>query len=140
MRYRASQGLSPIPLCKHLNTVAAVKIQDMLANPPRGSCNMHSWSESPRWSSCCYRGGADGKCMWDKPKELTPYRGAGYEVACGGGGALSAKGAIDCWRGSQGHSNVILNRGMWTDSWGAVGVGIRGNYAVAWFGKEPCPA
>lgn len=140
MRYRASAGLPPIPLCKHLNTVASVKVQVMLASPPGNGCNMHSWSQSPRWSGCCYRGGSDGKCMWDKPRELSGYRGNGYEVSCGGSGGLTPKGAIDCWRGSQAHSDVILNRGMWRDSWGAVGVGISGKYAVAWFGKEPCPA
>jgi uncharacterized protein YkwD len=142
MRHRAAHGLPRIPLCNHLNTVAAVKVQDNQANPPSGRCNLHSWSESPRWSGCCYTADhSQGKCMWDKPRELTAYKGDGFEISHAVFGArVTPKGAVDGWKGSPGHNDVILNRGTWRAEWHAIGVGISEGYAVAWFGKEPCPA
>jgi hypothetical protein len=140
MRARASRGLSSIPMCSHLNTVAALKVADMQASRPSGRCNMHSWSQSPRWSGCCYTSDhAHASCMWNKPRELTSYRGNGFEIAHGAWGAnVTPRGAVQSWMGSPSHRDVMLNAGMWGQRWGAIGVGISDNNAVAWFGKESC--
>jgi hypothetical protein len=142
MRYRAENGLPEIPLCDALNTVAALKVQDNQDNPPSGPCNMHSWSESPRWSGCCFTGSFapdESKCMWDKPRELTAYTGNGFEISHGGG-MVTPESAVEGWKGSPPHSDVILNQGIWDQQWQAVGVGMSDNYAAVWFGNEPCPA
>jgi len=139
MRARASRGLPSIPMCGHLNKVAAIKIANLQANRPSGQCNMHSWSQSASWSGCCYTGNQQASCMWNKPRELTGYRGKGYEVAHGGWGAnVTPQSAVQGWLGSPAHRDVLLNGGPWGQRWAAVGVGISGNYAVAWFGHESC--
>jgi uncharacterized protein YkwD len=79
--------------------------------------------------------------MWDKPYELTPYVEYGYEIACGAAGFdIDAGTALECWKGSPPHNEVILNQGIWsTDTWNSIGVGVYGGYAVVWFGKEADP-
>lgn len=140
MRARASRGLPSIPMCGHLNKVAAIKVADLQATHPSGQCNMHSWSRSPSWSGCCYTSNhAQANCMWNKPRELSGYRGNGYEVAHGAPGAnVTPQSAVQGWLGSPAHRDVLLNGGIWGERWGAVGVGISDNYAVAWFGRESC--
>jgi uncharacterized protein YkwD len=76
--------------------------------------------------------------MWDKPKEIAGYEGAGYEIAFFSSGDFTAKLALESWKKSPGHHNVIINKDIWKEmKWGAIGVGIQGNYAVIWFGVEP---
>jgi uncharacterized protein YkwD len=150
MRSRASRGLPKIPLCGHLNTVAAMHVADMQAHlkamGPR--CNLHSWSSKSdgRWTPCCFTGQpgrpAESACMWNKPRELSGYKGNGFEIShVMNGGPASPKSAVQGpfgWMNSPPHRDVMLNAGPWRDRWGAVGVGISQNYAVAWFGKEAC--
>ncbi len=79
--------------------------------------------------------------MWQKPKELTVYPGNGYENAAGGGDSITPQQAVDLWKGSSAHKDVMLNEGIWEDyPWGAVGAGLYQGYAVLWFGVEPDPA
>jgi uncharacterized protein YkwD len=76
--------------------------------------------------------------MWDKPRELTSYKGNGYEISYGiHGASVTADGALEGWKKSSEHNAVIINKGIWSDSnWNAIGVGISKGYAVVWFGKE----
>ena len=85
MEYRASIGLSKIPLSKSLTTVAQAHCYDLVTNKPDlGNCNAHSWSANGKWSSCCYTPDhKQSNCMWNKPKELTNYSDIGFEIACG---------------------------------------------------------
>lgn len=80
--YRQSKGLPAIPLSPRLTYVAQSHAWDVAANnPDQGSCNIHSWSGSPRWTPCCYT--PDHKqigCTTAKPEELTGYMGNGYEI------------------------------------------------------------
>lgn len=148
MRYRASLRLPRIPMCQHLNQVAAWHVYDLQTIHPTErfrlypACNTHTWSSSSRWTGCCFPDNAtpaQAKCMWDKPRELSAYRGNGYEIAYWSGGTAAPSAAVQWWKGSPGHNSVMVNGGGFKDSWGAVGVAIGQNYAVAWFGKEPCP-
>ena len=140
MDYRKSKGLPRIELSKSLTFVAQTHVKDLENNnPTNGRCNMHSWSNKGKWSSCCYTSDhAKASCMWDKPKELTDYQGTGFEIAFGGYGSYSAaaKGALDAWKKSGGHNAVIVNSGIWKRyNWQAIGIGIYGSYAVVWFGS-----
>ncbi|MEK8020269.1 MAG: PKD domain-containing protein [Candidatus Parabeggiatoa sp.] len=141
--YRAENGLPAIPFSNSLTYVAQTHVKDLQNHPPSGTCNMHSWSSNGAWSSCCYTSDhAQAQCMWDKPRELTPYPGNGYENAYGGssGYIATAQGALAGWKNSSGHNAVILNQNTWNNvTWQALGVGIYQSYAVLWFGKEVDP-
>lgn len=137
--YRESRGLDPIPISSDLTRVAQAHVDDLEANAPvTGACNLHSWSSGGDWSGCCYTDDhARSACMWDKPRELTGYDGNGYEIAATSSGKECASGALQQWRSSPGHHDVILNRGPWADlRWRAMGAAVLGGYAVAWFGEE----
>ena len=138
MEYRESLGLEVVPLSPALNRVARMHVQDLIEHPPKGRCNLHSWSNYGEWSSCCYNGSPKSfACMWDKPRELTTYTGNGYEIAYWSSADASADEALTGWKKSKGHNTVIINRGVWRDvQWKAIGIAIRGEYAVVWFGKE----
>ena len=100
---------------------------------------MHSWSDNGSWTACCYTSDhAKAKCMWDKPKELSSYKGNGFEIAFGTSGyTVNAAGALEAWKQSSGHNAVIINDGVWkTMKWQAVGIGIYKAYAVIWFGTQ----
>lgn len=143
MRYRSGRGLISIPLSPSLSHVAQVHARDLTDNmPAKGNCNMHSWSDRGAWTACCYTSDhRQASCMWNKPRELTSYPGNGYEISHGAwGAAVSAETALRGWKSSPGHNAVIINEGMWSRSWKAIGIGIYGNYAVVWFGHEDDPA
>jgi hypothetical protein len=143
-QYRAQNGLSSVPVSKSLGFVALTHVSDLHNNRPHApsQCNMHSWSSRGNWSACCYTPDhAQAQCMWNKPRELTAYPGNGFENAAGGGSDnMTAERALQLWRGSSLHNDVILNRGPWaTHPWRAVGGGIHKGFAVVWFGEEVDP-
>lgn len=141
MQYRKENNLSPVAFSKSLTIVAQTHVKDLITNQPnRGGCNLHSWSAIGSWTACCYTPDhAEAVCMWSKPRELTSYKGNGYEIACSTTALLiTAEIAISTWKKSVGHNEVILNKGIWkSHEWKAIGIGINGGYAVIWFGKEP---
>ena len=54
---------------------------------------------------------------------MTSFRGNGYEISAMGYGDVAA--ALRGWQSSEGHHNVILNRGIWANKrFEAMGVGI----------------
>ena len=143
MEYRKVNNLPTIPLSRSLTFVAKTHVKDLADHSPdRGNkCNMHSWSNNGDWVDCCYTSDhTQAKCMWDKPRELTSYQGNGYEISHGSPGysehVVTAESALNGWKNSPGHNNVIINQGIWTSRWKAIGIGIYKNYAVVWFGKE----
>lgn len=146
--YRKKNNLPPVPLSASLTKVARAHVEDLQKNKPdaRENCNMHSWSDQGNWSSCCYtRDHKEAACMWNKPGELTDYKGNGYEIAYGTsdpastGFEATAEKALAAWQGSPGHNAVILNKGNWKPEWNAIGIGIYKAYAVVWFGREKDP-
>jgi len=135
--YRASLKLPRVALSPALTKVAQAHVHDLNVNKPvAGSCNMHSWSKQGSWSSCCYDSSpAAAKCMWAKPKEIAGYKGKGYEIAANASGITPAH-ALKLWQDSQAHHAVMINKGIWKKPWVALGVAIKGDYAVAWFTDE----
>jgi len=140
--YRMMNGLQAIPLSPSLCNVAEQHTQDLYDNAPHApaGCNLHSWSDQGAWSACCYTPDhAEAQCMWDKPSELTVYPGYGYENAASG--VATAAGALNLWKNSSGHNDVILNQDIWTNlTWNAMGASIYQGYAVLWFGQQVDPA
>jgi galactitol-specific phosphotransferase system IIB component len=146
MEYREQLSLPPIPISLSLTKVARTHVDDLLQNKPnQGDCNMHSWSSKGNWTPCCYTPDhAQANCMWSKPRELTSYPGNGYEIACGPGNGnsmeilMTAESALNEWKASPGHNDVICNKDIWKEmKWNAIGICVSGSYAVAWFGEEP---
>lgn len=138
MKYRKENGLPEIPLSAALTYVAQTHVKDLADNnPDTGRCNAHSWSANGDWTPCCYTPDhAQAKCMWNKPRELTDYKGNGYEIAYWNSDKAKAAEALASWKSSSAHHAVILNRDIWDDRWNAIGIGVYQQYAVVWFGKE----
>lgn len=122
MRYRASLRLPSIPLCTHLNAVAAWHVYDLQNTPRQGNCGMHSWStrratagSTVQYSGCCYVTNqlttAMSNCMWNKPREISrgAYRGNGHEIAFMSGGRATPLEAVQGWKTSPSHRDVIVN-------------------------------
>ena len=137
--YRQEQGLSIVPYSVSLSIVAETHLDDLIQHYTiNDECNLHSWSENGNWTACCYTSDhAQAECMWNKPGELTNYKGAGYEIVAYKSSGITAEGALELWKDSEGHNNVISNLGTWSGvEWQAMGTAIRGDYAIAWFGQE----
>ena len=132
--YRKSLGLAEIPFSSKLTRVAQIHAADLRDHFSSGKCNMHSWSGKGEGFACCYTPDhKNAHCMWDKPQELTGYQEKGYEIS-----AMNTAPEVNWlnqWKGSPGHHQVIINNGIWkTIEWKAMGLAIRGEYAVVWFG------
>lgn len=145
MKYRKQNNLPEIPLSASLTYVAQTHCKDLVENFVRGNeCNMHSWSTKGKWSACCYTNDhKNASKMWNKPRELTNYKGNGYEIAfytwssANANYTATAAEALEGWKNSSGHNDVILNKSIWSDiKWNAIGIGIYRGYAVIWFGAE----
>lgn len=141
MEYRVEHGLMPILLSPSLTFVAQQHVRDLQTNPPSGECNLHSWSGNGEWTPVCYTADhAKAELMWNKPRELTQYKGAGYEIAHWYSLGATPLSAFEGWTHSTGHNNTILNLDVFADAtWRAIGIGIYGEYAVVWFGEEVDP-
>jgi len=144
MQYRQQNGLPIIPLSPSLTFVAQTHCKDLVVNKPKtANCNLHSWSTNGTWSSCCYTPDhQQAICMWNKPRELTNYKGDGFEIAFhiwrsdNATYTVTPQEALNGWKESQGHNDVILNKSIWNSiSWNAIGIGIYQGYATIWFGS-----
>ncbi len=136
--YRARYDLPPIPLSKSLSYVASTHVKDLfLNNPDRGSCNSHSWSANGYWKPFCYPRDENKKnSVWDKPKELTKYKGKGYEIVYWENSAAVIDSIIAFWKSVDYFNGFLMNTGKWNGmKWNAIGVSIYENYAAAWFGE-----
>jgi uncharacterized protein YkwD len=138
MQYRQGKSLPEIPISASLTCVAQTHVKDLSENYSSGtSCNMHSWSNKGSWTDCCYTDNhAKAACMWNKPREFTSYKGNGYEIAHWYSAGATAESALNGWKASSGHNEVIINGGSWTKKWNAIGIGIHKGFAVVWFGNE----
>ena len=135
--YRAGFNLPPIPLSKSLSYVASLHVKDLFTNhPDQAPCNFHSWSNKGQWKPFCYpRDEKKSNSVWDKPKELTGYKGKGYEIIYWENGEVNIDSIIPFWNTIDYFNSFLLNTGKWQDKkWMAIGVGIYQNYAAAWFG------
>ncbi|HET9487236.1 MAG TPA: CAP domain-containing protein [Chryseosolibacter sp.] len=140
MKYRKSKGLPPIALSAKLTQVAQVHARDLANNykfDPENKCNPHSWSKKGEWSSCCYTSDhKQAKCMWDKPKEISGYNSAGYEMAYYSSSGANAIEGLDGWKKSPSHNPMMINEGIWKQvTWKGIGIGIYKEYGIVWFGE-----
>jgi len=139
MDYRKEKGLPSVPISKSLTYVAQLHAKDVVNNKPdSGKCNLHSWSDKGNWTSCCYTSDhSKASCMWNKPKELTSYKGKGYEISYKSSVQITPESALNSWKNSSGHNAVIINEETWSIcKWNAIGIGIYKGYACVWFGME----
>lgn len=143
--YRQVNGLGPIAVSRWLATTGQWHSWDLTANNPVfGNCTMHSWSSARpmQWNPVCYAGPGQADGMWYKPREISGqvYTAIGFEIAAVDLGTISAFSAMQAWANSPAHADVILNRGVWSgQTWRGMGVGMVGEYAVAWFGNLTDP-
>jgi hypothetical protein len=142
--YREQNGLARVPVTVSLAAVAQWHVWDLSVNSPySGQCNLHSWSDNgDLWTAVCYTDDhANAGGMWSKPGEITAgvYTGAGYEIAYAG--SSNPASALNAWKSSSAHNDVILNAGVWDQfsPWPAMGIGMLGGYAVVWFGDVADP-
>lgn len=145
--YRESLGLPKLSLSKSLTTVARTHVADSNAHTPENQVdvrgiqgNLHSWSSYGSWTPVVYTSDHQYAAnMWSKPSELTSYPGSGFETSSRYSLSMTPDVALDSWKGSQGHNDVMTTQGMWSDL-KTMGVGIDGKYAHVWFGQDADPA
>jgi hypothetical protein len=135
--YRRQNNLTAIPLSKSMFYVAHSHVLDLNRhNGGSSECGLHSWSESGNWTPCCYAKEAGRtNCMNDKPKELTGYKGKGYEIIYWGSEKVVPADVIDFWKSTGVSNDMLLNQGKWKSKiWKSIGVGLVDGYASVWFG------
>lgn len=72
--------------------------------------------------------------MNEKPKEITGYKGKGWEMVYSSGEEARADEAFDLWISLDVTKDYLLNTGKWLKPWKAIGIGFYGDYACVWFG------
>ena len=88
--YRISLGKRPLNVSKSLTYVARTHNKDQvlhfennLKDDKGRPANMHSWSKYGNWTPIMYNKYGSRRPIWDKPKELTPYKSEGSEISAG---------------------------------------------------------
>ena len=146
--YRRQLGLREFSISKSLTKVARAHVMDSNKYHPekqydsRGiKGNLHSWSNHGNWTPVVYTPDHEyARNMWSKPAEISEYKDTGFEIAYINTYNLTAKSALDGWKGSKSHNDVIIGTGFWSDL-KVMGVGIDGDYSFVWFGiSENDPA
>ena len=143
--YRESLGLPKLSFSKSLTEVARAHVRDSNTYTPENQVdsrgikgNLHSWSGNGIWTPVVYTSDHEYQDkMWSKPREITNYTGNGYEISASGR-RISPETAIDLWKDSPGHNQVMSTQGMWSDL-KTMGVSIDGHYAHVWFGSDVDP-
>lgn len=138
--YRKKRKLDPIPFSPSLTKVSQAHVNDLVSNykfDPKAKCNPHSWSKKGDWTSCCYTDDhKKAECMWYKPREIAGYDSEGFEILYYSSNGIDPKEALEGWKASPGHHPLIINTGQWGKvEWKSMGIGIKGEYAVIWFGR-----
>jgi hypothetical protein len=140
--YRKLYNLPPIPLSRSLSYVAKTHVRDLFFNrPDQGACNFHSWSDKGVWKPFCYpKDEKKNFSVWDKPKEITPYKSKGYEIVYWENNPVNIDSILPFWRSIDYFNSFLIYSGKWQGKkWLAIGIGIYENYAAAWFGEIPDP-
>ena len=129
----------PVKLSASLSYVAKTHVEDLLKNSPDTSvCNLSSWSDKGNWAACCYNPYVlKQDCMWDKPKELTPYPYRGYEIAGYFEEDYTVDSVLKFWMGEKEVVNMLITEGEYSDKdWVCAGVGMNKQYVSVWFGQR----
>jgi len=145
---RQRGGLAPLHCDPHMRWVAERHLDDAdeavkknIAFPKERGCKAHSWLTTVGGllkSACCYHENYD--CMWKKPLELSGWDDReGYEISVGDNDhtdfKMTAEYAINSWKKSPPHHNVIMGRGEWSEL-KTVGCNFRNHIAHCWFSKK----
>lgn len=140
--YRKENNLPQIPLSAKLTKVAKIHCKDLYDNFLIGTsvCNEHSWSDKGNWKAVCYTPDhAQKEEMWKKPLEIAGYESYGFEIEHNHfpkDDLCNAQCAINGWKGSLSHNNIMINKENWKDiKFKAMGVGMYKGYACVWFGE-----
>lgn len=132
-------GNPAVELSASLSYVAGLHVDDLLKNRPDTSvCNLSSWSDKGSWTPCCHNPYVPQQdCMWDKPKELTPYPFRGYELVSYYEGDFNTDSIMNLWSGSKKVLDMLLTKGDFKKKkWVCMGVGINDEYVSVWFGQR----
>jgi len=130
--YRAQNKLPPIALSEPLSFVANRHILDLTMNVKYLT---HGWSNCPY----DIKSEKTWDCVFESPKRLkTNYTGQGFENLYRNlNGNATPVLALEAWKKSPMHNNLILNLDIWKDTkYDALGVAVSGNYAAIWFGSR----
>lgn len=136
---RQTYGKSELQLSVSLSFVAKTHVNDLITNHPDTSiCNLSSWSDKGSWTGCCYNPYVPNQdCMWDKPKELTPYPYRGYEFVTYFDDAADADSVIALFSDTREVLDMILARDIYeSKKWICCGVGMNDHYVSIWFGQR----
>ncbi len=136
---RVDYSKPELQLSASLSYVADLHVNDLQNNNPDTSiCNLSSWSDKGDWTPCCYTKYLHNPdCMWDKPKELTPYPYRGYELVTFFEEGINTDSIINLWSNSKEVLDMILTRGSYAKKkWICAGIGINDNYVSLWFGQR----
>jgi len=142
-QYRISKGKSAVNTSYWLTATAMLHTIDRRDNgyPDAYGCSSgHSWSgkSSLFTGPCCYSG-ANWQCMGLKPGEISKnrYSGIGYENWVQAG---SVEAALEAWKASVAHNEVMLNLNGWSGStWKSMGAGVCGGFYGIWFSETADP-
>lgn len=132
-------GKTELELSKSLSYVAKVHIDDLLKNHPDTSiCNLSSWSDKGEWTACCHNPYIPQQdCMWDKPKELTPYPYRGYELVSYFEDDFNLDSVLLLWSDTKQVLDMILTEGNFKKKkWICMGIGLNEKYVSVWFGQR----
>lgn len=136
---REDYGKKAVEFSKSLSYVAKLHVADLLNNHPDTSiCNLSSWSDKGEWTACCYNPYVPNQdCMWDKPKELTPYTYRGYELVGYFEGTFTVDSVINLWSDSKIVLDMLLTEGNFKEKkWICMGLSMNKNYVSVWFGQR----
>lgn len=136
---REDYGKPAVEFSKSLSYVASLHVKDLLTNHPDTSvCNLSSWSDKGEWTACCYNPYVPNQdCMWDKPKELTPYTYRGYELVGYFEGNYTVDSVIDLWSSSKVVLDMLLTEGNFKQKkWICMGLSMNESYVSVWFGQR----
>jgi len=136
---RLDYGKSTLQLSSSLSYVAKFHVNDLQINRPDTSiCNLSSWSNKGDWTPCCYTKYLHNPdCMWDKPKELTPYPYRGYELVIFIQDDFNTDTIINLWSNSKEVLDMVLTRGNYkSKKWICAGIATSENYVSLWFGQR----
>lgn len=136
--FRVENELSEIPLSGSLSVLAKLHINDLITNHPDTSiCNLHSWSDKGSWKACCYNKYIfQPSCMYNKAKELTKYKAKAYEMVFWESSDANPDSVIQSWINTFASADMILSRDKWENfKWKSIGIAVKGEYAIVWFGE-----
>ena len=137
-QFRKQNDLNVLPVSTALSYVADVHVKDLyLHYDPFDNCSLLSWSDNGRWEKCCAQA-ENYTCMYDKPAELTQYKGKGYELVYYQNTQITSGLAFNAWKENATAKTMILQQGKYEDKkWQVIGVALFDGYASVWFGEKP---